>query len=89
MPPKLELNLLCVICGNEIYILTDEEMEGHDLHTGILYFLFRIVCMVHKKCHFHRYAFLFVEVNFLKVTQTCCTVTFDFPYHIHNKSCYI
>jgi len=21
-----------VICGNEIYILIDEEMEGHDLH---------------------------------------------------------
>jgi len=40
MPPKLEFNLLWVICGNEIYILIDEEMEGHDLHAGILCFLF-------------------------------------------------
>jgi len=29
-----------VICGNEIYILIDEEMAGHDLHTGILCILF-------------------------------------------------
>ena len=66
-------------------LITDKEMEGHDLHTGILYFLLYMVCTVHQKCHFHRYALPFVVVNFMKVTQTCSAVTFDFPNQILNK----
>jgi len=60
-----------MICHREIYIL-DEEMEEHDLHTGILCFLFYMVCMVHQKSHFRRYALLFEGVNFLKVTDLQC-----------------
>jgi hypothetical protein len=54
MPSKLEINLLQVICGYEIYVLLEEKIEGHDLHTGIVCILFCIMCMVHQKCHFHR-----------------------------------